>query len=334
MVKPLLQVRDLRIDYRLEDGVMRVVDGISFAVQAGETLGLVGESGCGKSTVAKAVLSMLPANAVVAGGEVLFEGRDILRMGPRELRQLRWRDVAWIPQNAMNALDPVYTVAAQMREAMVIHGERDRVRVRARIVEVCHMVGLKPDRLSAYPHQLSGGMKQRVCIAMALLLSPKLLIADEPTTALDVMLQQQIVSTIRELQQRLHLTVIYISHDIAVVSALCRKLEVMYAGRIVESGRAEQVLGKPTHPYTMGLQQAVPTLRRRKSLVSIPGSPPDPRAPPRGCRFATRCPFRTERCAESEPPFDEVVEGQFARCFYPSQAEAFRNLASLEETWA
>lgn len=334
MVTALLRVRDLRIDYRLEDGVIRVVDGLSFDVRAGETIGLVGESGCGKSTVAKAVLAMLPNNAVVSGGTIEFMGHDTLHLGQRGLRNLRWREIAWIPQNAMNALDPVYTIADQMREAMTIHGERSKNRIRSRILEVCNFVGLKPDRLSAYPHQLSGGMKQRVCIAMALLLNPKLLIADEPTTALDVMLQQQIVRTIRELQERLQLAVIYISHDIALVSALCRSVAVMYAGRIVESGPSEHVLGNPTHPYTMGLRQAVPTLRRRAALVSIPGAPPDPRFPLRGCRFYARCPFGTDLCSVEEPSLDEVSENHLSRCHYNSEAARFRTLAAREETWA
>ncbi|MGH7659515.1 MAG: ABC transporter ATP-binding protein [Vulcanimicrobiaceae bacterium] len=334
MVTPLLSVRDLRIDYRLEDGVIRVIDGLSFDVQAGETIALVGESGCGKSTVAKAVLAMLPNNAVVAGGTVEFMGRDILRLRQRELRDLRWREIAWIPQNAMNALDPVYTFGDQMREVMTIHGERGKERIRNRILEVCEFVGLKPDRLYAYPHQLSGGMKQRVCIAMALLLSPKFLIADEPTTALDVMLQQQIVRTIRQLQERLELTVIYISHDIALVSALCRSIAVMYAGRIVESGRSEHVLRNPAHPYTMGLRQAVPTLRRRTELISIPGAPPDPRFPLNGCRFDSRCPFRTELCGVQEPSLERVSENQLSRCHYNSEAERFRARAARAETWA
>jgi oligopeptide/dipeptide ABC transporter ATP-binding protein len=331
MVKPpLLEVRDLRVDYRLADGAMRVVDGVSFTLEAGETRGLVGESGCGKSTVAKAILSLLPPNAVIAGGEILFDGRDVLRASPRELRELRWREIAWIPQNALNALDPVYTIAAQMREAMAIHGERNR----ARIHEVSELVGLPPDRLYDYPHQLSGGMKQRACIGMALLLNPRLLIADEPTTALDVMLQQQIVRTIRDLQERLRLAVIYISHDISIVAALCRQVAVMYAGKIVEAGPVERVLGSPGHPYTMGLQHAIPTLRRRSALVSIPGAPPDPRVPPPGCRFEPRCPFRTDRCGEEEPDLYEVSDGQAARCFYVAEAERFRALASREETWA
>lgn len=331
MVRPtLLEVRDLRIGFRLGDSVVRVVDGVSFQVGAGETLGLVGESGCGKSTVAKAILSILPANAVIAGGEVVFGGRDILRAGWRELRSLRWREIAWVPQNAMNALDPVYRIADQMREAMAIHGEQGRAR--ARIREVCELVGLKPERLSDYPHQLSGGMKQRACIAMALLLNPKLLIADEPTTALDVMLQQQIVRTIRDLQEKLRLAVIYISHDISIVAALSRSVAVMYAGRIVEAGQTRSVLRTPCHPYTMGLRNAVPALRRR-TLVSIPGAPPDPRVPPGGCRFESRCPFRAERCGDEEPDLYQVNGGQSARCFYVTEARRFRELAGREETW-
>jgi oligopeptide/dipeptide ABC transporter ATP-binding protein len=233
----------------------------------------------------------------------------------------------------MNALDPVYTIAAQMREAMAIHGERGRARTLARIREVSELVGLPPDRLADYPHQLSGRMKQRACIGMALLLNPRLLIADEPTTALDVMLQQQVVRTIRELQERLRLAVIYISHDISIVAALCRKVAVMYAGEIVEAGRVERVLGSPCHPYTMGLQHAVPTPKRRSALVSIPGAPPDPRIPPPGCRFESRCPFRSERCREEEPALYEVNAGQAARCFYVAEAARFRELAARQGTW-
>ena len=329
----LLEIDNLRIAYRTKRGQAHAVDGVSLSIAPGEYLGLVGESGCGKSTIAKAILGILPANGRIAGGAIHFGGRDLGAMGAAEMRAMRWRHIALVPQSAMNGFDPVYTVERQIDEAIRYHADMPAEARRRRIEELFAMVGLEKSRLEDYPHQFSGGMRQRAMIAMAMVLDPDLIVADEPTTGLDVIVQDQIMRRIREIHERQNKTMLLITHDMAVVAENCDKIAVMYAGRVVEYG-GENVFRTPFHPYTLGLCNAFPDLDARGSeLISIPGSPPDLVEPPEGCRFAARCPFATDLCREREPELIEVGPGHVAACHYVSRADEFRRRAKHAETW-
>jgi len=328
----LLDVRNLGIGYRTSRGDAKAVDGISFAIEPGEYLGLVGESGCGKSTIAKTLLGILPDNASISGS-VIFDGTELLGLREAKFRAIRWTGISLVPQSAMNGLDPVYTVGHQIREAIESHrqmlpAERDR-----RIEELFALVGLPKVRLKDYPHQFSGGMRQRAMIAMSMVLDPALIVADEPTTGLDVIVQDQIMRRMREIHERLGKSMLLITHDMALVSENCDKIAVMYAGRVMEYG-GERVFREPHHPYTMGLCAAFPDFDdRRRELISIPGAPPDLLKPPSGCRFHQRCPFATAQCATQEPPAVEIAPGHVAACHYLDRAEEFRARAKDPRTW-
>jgi peptide/nickel transport system ATP-binding protein len=333
-LEDLLSIRDLTVRYRTPQGPVHAVDAVSFSVPRGEVVGLVGESGCGKTTVARALMGVVPRTADILGGPVLFEGRDLIRLSERERRALRWKEMAFIPQTAMNALDPVYRVGRQIEEVLVERGGRSRAQARARAEELFTLVGIDARRLDDYPHQFSGGMKQRASIAMALALEPKLVLADEPVTALDVIVQRQVLDVLKELQARLRLSVVLVTHDISVVAYACDRVVVMYAGRVVESGRVGDVLERPRHPYTMGLNNAFPDLERAAGeLVPIEGSPPNLLDPPKGCRFAARCPFAEARCAAEEPPLRTEADGHAAACWRSDEAAALRPLAGEAATW-
>ena len=330
----ILAIDNLAIRYRTTRGVNRAVDGASFSVPEGAVVGLVGESGCGKTTVARAITGVLPRNATIAGGSIMFRGQELVGLGARAYTDLRWREIAFIPQSAMNSLDPVYRVGTQLGEVLTVRGGFDRARARARSIELFEMVGLNPQRLSDYPHQFSGGMRQRAAIALALALDPKLIIADEPVTALDVIVQRQVLDTIRNLSTHLGLSAIIVTHDISVVAYLCSVVAVMYAGRIVEFGPADRVMREPAHPYTMGLMNASPDLERAgEDLVPIEGSPPSLSEPPPGCRFAERCPFALPACSEAQPPMIDVAPGHRAACIRSGEVGALRTLAREASTW-
>jgi peptide/nickel transport system ATP-binding protein len=325
----LLSVRDLLVSY----GDVHAVDGASFDVAPAEMVGLVGESGCGKTTVARALTGVMAGNAKVTGGSIAFTGRDLLSMTRSEMRAVRWKEIAFVPQSAMNSLDPVYRVERQLLEVIQRGGLRGKA-ARARAVALLDMVGLEPSVMASFPHQLSGGMRQRVAIALALALDPLLIIADEPVTALDVIVQREVLDTLRDLQKRLSLSVIMITHDISVVAYCCDSIVVMYAGQVVESGPSAVLLGGSAHPYTMGLCNAFPDLERAADLlVPIHGVPPDLRRPPRGCRFAPRCPFAVAHCAREAPPLSEVEPGHKVACWRSSDAAALRDRASQAATW-
>ncbi len=331
----LLDVRDLAIHYRTGAGPVQAVDGIDFTVAPGEALGLVGESGCGKTTAAKAMLKLLPPNGLIPRGRIDFAGRDLVPLTGEAMRRVRWKEIAWISQAAMNALDPVYRVGDQILEAMQAHIRIDRREGWARAEDLFRAVGIDPSRLRAYPHEMSGGMKQRAVIAMAMALEPQLLIADEPTTALDVVTQAQILSRLARLRRERGMALLFITHDISVVVQTCDRVAVMYGGRIMETGPVRQVFGAPFHPYTMGLTNAFPTLEgAQRELISIPGTPPDLLNPPAGCRFAERCPFATDRCRAEEPEAHRVGEGRLSACHYPERVEEFRRTAATNAAWA
>ena len=331
----LLSVRDLRVQYTTTAGIVRAVDGADLDVPAGSIVGLVGESGCGKTTLGRALMGVLPGNGSIAGGSIVFEGRDLAAMLERERRALRWRRISFVPQTAMNALDPVQRLRAQMLEVLCERGGMPRPAAGERADTLMRLVGLDPRRLSDYPHQFSGGMRQRASIALALALEPALDIADEPVTALDVTVQRQVLDVIRELQHRMNLAMILITHDMAVVAYACDRAAVMYAGKIVESGSVGTVLETPFHPYTMGLTHAFPDLRAQDvTLLPIEDAPPSLLSPPPGCRFADRCPFAEPSCATAEPPLVTVAPDHLAACWRSDAAVTLRAQALLPETWA
>jgi peptide/nickel transport system ATP-binding protein len=326
----ILDVEDLKIHYSTRAGVVRAVDGASFAVPEGRIVGLVGESGCGKTTAVRAIMGVLAENGYRAGGRLAFKGQAI---DEAATRKLRWRDIAYVPQSAMSSLDPVYTVGNQLVEVLTKRGNASRSAAAKRAAELFDLVGLSERRLADYPHQFSGGMRQRAAIALALALEPSLLLADEPVTALDVIVQRQILDTLRALQQRLKLSIVMVTHDISVVAYLCDDVVVMYAGQVVESGPVRDVLARPRHPYTMGLRNAFPDLMSdAMELVPIHGSPPDLSAPPPGCRFAPRCPFAEAACrTDFGPP--ALKGGHLSACRRDAEADQLRNAALDPATW-
>jgi oligopeptide/dipeptide ABC transporter ATP-binding protein len=332
MTETLLKIDSLQIEYRGKPPT-RAVDRVTLHLAPGENLGLVGESGCGKTTIARAILGLLPRTGSVVGGRLIWEGQDITHHTQAQWSRLRWAEIAIVPQSAMNSLDPVYRMRDQIAEAIQAHELVSRHKAYERAEALCRLVGIEPRRLMDYPHQLSGGMKQRLVIAMALALGPKLIIADEPTTALDVIVQDRILEQVIELQQKLGFAMIYISHDIAVIAETCQKVAVMYAGQIVEYGSTREVLKQPAHPYAMGLKNSFPDLRQPRPLISIPGHPPNLAPPPGGCRFAQRCPFATDFCISTEPPLIEVAPGHLSACHYADQAAELRQRAVLAATW-
>jgi peptide/nickel transport system ATP-binding protein len=331
----ILSIEDLRVEYNSPAGAVRAVDRGTFFVPYGNVVGLVGESGCGKTTLVRAITGIMAPNARITSGHIRFGDRDLVAASPTERRQVLWREIAFVPQSAMNALDPVYRVSSQLREVLIERGGYKSADIGPRIDQLFRMVGLDPRRQRDFPHQFSGGMRQRVSIALALALQPKLLIADEPVTALDVIVQRQVLDTLLDLQQRFALSLILVTHDISVVAYVCDRIVVMYAGQIVEVGPASEVLDRPFHPYTMGLTNAFPDLTRPgDQLVPIPGSPPDLRKEQVGCRFAERCPFALARCRSYDPPLMAVGDNHQASCWRASDALALRLEAREARTWS
>jgi peptide/nickel transport system ATP-binding protein len=334
MAEPLLDVNNLKVYYETERGTVRAVDDVSFSLPVGQNLALVGESGCGKTTAAKAILHLLADNASIRGGEIIFRGRRIDILTEKEFDRLRWNEISVISQSAMNALNPVYRVGDQIIEAIKAHRKIDRRSARQKVKQLFQWVGLAPERARDYPHQFSGGMKQRAIIAMSLALNPALIIADEPTTALDVVMQDQVMEQIVHIQRESASSILLISHDISVVTEVCQHFVVMYAGKVVESCKVEDFHTRPCHPYSMGLILAFPTLEgEAKKLISIPGFPPDLSRELRGCLFRERCPFRQAICEKEDPPDVAVEPGHLSKCHFADQADEMRLLSRKEETW-
>jgi len=316
VAEALLEVRDLQVAYGGDRGVVVPVDHVDLDVAPTEFLGIVGESGCGKSTLLYAIARLLgpPLGGDIVGGSILFRGREMATLSDRELRHIRWRELSVVMQSAMNALNPVLSIEAQMRDACKAHSDMRPGEIRERSREVLRLVGIDPIHLGSYPHQLSGGMRQRAMIAMALLFTPDLVIMDEPTSALDVVAQRSLMRQIKQLQEQLGFAVIFVTHDMSLVSHFSDRLLVMYAGQVVELGPTRQLFDTPLHPYTQGLLDAFPSVRGPKvALTGIPGSPPDLADPPPGCRFAPRCPFVSDRCLDAPPPVYEI-DGDLVRC--------------------
>jgi oligopeptide transport system ATP-binding protein len=331
--EPLLRVEDLRVQFRTGRGVVHAVNGISFEIGRGDTLGIVGESGCGKSVSSLALLGILARNGRVAGGRALFEGRDLLRLSDAQLRHVRGREIAMIFQDPMTSLNPVLTIGRQIREALQTHFGMDKAAATRRAADLVDQVGIPSAelRLKDYPHQFSGGMRQRAMIAMALACEPKLLIADEPTTALDVTIQAQILDLLRKLVVDHDTALIMITHDLGVVAGMCERVNVMYAGLFVETGSASQLFARPRHPYTLGLLQSVPRLdsARRQRLQPIEGAPPNLLRPPSICPFAPRCRFEVEQSREEVPPLRELEPGHQVACFNPVPVEEWERTRAV-----
>ena len=303
--------------YSTTEGAVRAVDDVSFQLRRGETLGVVGESGCGKTSLAMALLKLLPDNAKIIKGHVYFNGRDLVPLSEHEMRRYRWKGISMIFQAAMNSLDPVYRVGDQIIEAILAHDRTPAEAARRKVRELFALVGLEEGLIDRYPHEYSGGMRQRAVIAMALACDPDVVIADEPTTALDVLVQDKILRELRAIQHDLNMSMIYISHDIAAVAEMSHRIAVMYAGKIVELGETAQILQSPLHPYTKALMSAFPSLKGEKQMLeALPGEPPNLVSPPSGCRFHPRCPYATSVCRENEPPLEFHRDHEMA-CWHP-----------------
>ena len=315
----LLEVKDLTMHYHTRKGPVYAVDNVSFTVGYGESLGLVGESGCGKTSIAITLLKLLPETADILSGEIFLNGIDLVPLTEREINRFRWRDISMVFQAAMNSLNPVYTVEEQILEAMYQHTpDLSDEEMSQKIDQLFELVGLDPSFKDQFPHQYSGGMRQRAVIAMALSCDPDIIIADEPTTALDVIVQDSLLKQIREIQDQLNMAMIYISHDVGVIAEVSDRVGVMYAGKMVEMALTGEIFHRPIHPYTMALMSSFPSIVGEKTeLTTLPGEPPDLLDPPPGCRFHPRCPFATEICHEQLPEFKDHGDGHFAACWHP-----------------
>jgi oligopeptide/dipeptide ABC transporter ATP-binding protein len=326
--RPLLSVDGLEVRFWTGRGIIHAVNGVSFDIAPGETLGIVGESGCGKSVTSLALLGILPRAGRATAGTAMFGGQDLLQLSDDDLRMIRGKEIAMIFQDPMTSLNPVLTIGSQIREPLETHFGMDRKEANKRAAELIDRVGIpgSKTRLKDYPHQFSGGMRQRAMIAMALACEPKLLIADEPTTALDVTIQAQILDLLRELVAERNTALILITHDLGVVAGMCQRVNVMYGGMFMETGSARQVFERPRHPYTLGLLQSVPRLdaARKSALHPIEGNPRDMLSPPRACPFQPRCRYDVEESSKSVPPLVELEPGHMVACFNPVPAEEWQ----------
>ncbi|MGE5124407.1 MAG: ABC transporter ATP-binding protein [Acidobacteriaceae bacterium] len=316
---PLLSIRNLTLEYKTRKGYVSAVDDVSFDLMAGQVMGLVGESGCGKTTIAMALMRLSPDNAIIRQGEILLDGQDLLKFNEQQMRDVRWARISMVFQAAMNALDPVYRVGDQIVEALDRHQDgMSAAQKHDSVVELFKLVGIDPKMVSRYPHEFSGGMRQRAVIAMALACNPSLVIADEPTTALDVIVQDQVLRELGRIQKTLHMSMIYISHDIAVIAEVADIVGVMYAGCMVEKAPTLTIFHSPRHRYTEALLSAFPSIAGPKiELCALPGDPPDLLMPPSGCRFHPRCAYAIEKCSQEKPPLTQAEYGHWAACWNP-----------------
>lgn len=318
----LLEVQNLTTHYSIMRGWVRAADDVSFEVRKGEAFGLVGESGCGKTTIALSLLKILPPGGKIRKGKIIFDGTDIVPLSNEQMRKYRWKHISIVFQGAMNALNPVFKVGDQIAEAIKTHeAQTSQSEIRGRVGALLELVGIDASRADHYPHEFSGGMRQRALIAMALAVNPQLLIADEPGTALDVIVQAQVLRLMRQLKEKLGLSMILISHDLSIIAETCERAAIMYAGKVVEYGDIESIFKNPLHPYTQGLIGAFPSIKgEKKKLTSIPGQPPDLLNPPPACRFHPRCPYVMDVCKKVEPPLLQQGPGEhYAAChLYPS----------------
>lgn len=321
MADNLLSIKNLAVAYHTDDAIIHAVNGINLDIKKGETLGLVGETGAGKTTIAKSILRILPnPQAEIVSGEIVFNGENILQISEKEMRRIRGNKIAMIFQDPMTALNPIQTVGDQIAEAIKRHNNVSRSEAQKHACDMLELVGIKMERYDEYPHEFSGGMKQRVVIAMALTCNPSLLLADEPTTALDVTIQAQVLELMQDLRNKLNTAVIMITHDLGVVADFCERVAVIYAGEVVESGKVEQIFDNPQHPYTIGLFNSLPRLdSKERRLKPIKGLMPNPSNLPEGCLFAERCPRATEECKKARPVPTAVEPDHFVKCIHLSK---------------
>lgn len=319
MGERLVEIRNLRTHFYTEEGIVPAVDGVNLYIKRGETLGVVGESGCGKSVTSLSIMRLIPnPPGKVVDGEILFEGQDLLKKSEAEMRRIRGNEISMIFQEPMTSLNPVYTIGDQISESIQLHQGLSRKEAMEKAIEMLRLVGipLPERRVKEYPHQLSGGMRQRVMIAMALSCNPKLLIADEPTTALDVTIQAQILELMRKLKKELGMAIMLITHDLGVVAEMCERVVVMYGGKVVEEADVISIFKNPLHPYTEGLLRSIPRMdEETEKLHVIEGVVPNPLHLPKGCRFHPRCPYATDQCREAQPKLEQVAPGRFVACF-------------------
>ncbi len=328
----LLEVQDLKVHFKIQNGWVKAVDGVSFTIDSGETMGLVGESGCGKTTAAYAITQLLPPNGYIKGGGIYYKGINLLKISMKkdgrlddyneDIRKIRWKEISMIFQGAMNAFNPVFRVGDQIIEAILLHEDIEEDQAKERTKELFRFVGIPEDRIGNYPHEFSGGMKQRAMIALALALRPSFIIADEPTTALDVITQDRVLAEIKKLQDQLRMAMMIITHDVSVVAETANKIAVMYAGRIMEIGTTTQVFKNTAHPYTAGLLGSFPSIEGpKKRLISIPGTPPDLVNPPSGCPFHPRCRYAQQICTDVVPPGIETDKGHLSYCHFAKELQ-------------
>jgi len=325
--KPILQIRDLRVYFDTDEGLVKSVDGVNLQITKGTTLGLVGESGCGKSVTCLSIPRLIPCPpGIMAGGEIIYKGTDLLTLPEKDMESIRGNDISMIFQEPMTSLNPVFTIGDQIKETIMLHQKKNAADARELAIQILRKVGIpSPEiRIDEYPHQMSGGMKQRVMIAMALSCNPELLIADEPTTALDVTIQAQILDLMQSLQDELGMSILMVTHDLGVVANIASHVAIMYASKIVEYGSADDIFGNPRHPYTLGLFTSIPVIGRKKEhLYVIPGTVPNPLAFPDGCKFWPRCLFSEERCRTQEPQLTDVMEGHTVACHFSKSIDKY-----------
>jgi len=333
----LLEIENLRTHYQTEKGTVKAVDGVSFSIDEDEVFGLAGESGCGKTTLIRTIMRLLPNSARVLADRLSFRGQDLLRLPDREYREeILWKEISLVPQSAMASLNPVQRVGAQVVEAIEAHSSMSRKEASKRTEQLFEFVGLQAGLTRSYPHEFSGGMRQRALIAMSLALNPSLIIMDEPTTGLDVLVQERILRKLAEIrtQVKKKKAILLITHDISVIAEMSDRIGIMYAGRMMESSSALDIFNEPFHPYTLGLKNAFPTIKAPdKKLISIPGSPPNLIEDMKGCVFSPRCPFAIPECDAERPEFREVKPRHFAACIRSDHVEEFRQRAGDKETW-
>jgi len=331
----LLNIKNLRTHYHISEGVVRAVDGVSISLEEDQVFGLAGESGCGKSTLIRTIMRLIPPTAEVSADELSYKGLDLLALSDKEYREkILWKEISLVPQSAMNSLNPVYRVGHQIVEAIQAHDSMSSKDALERVGRLFESVGLQPELTRNYPHEFSGGMRQRAMIAMSLALDPGLIIMDEPTTGLDVLVQERILRELKQIRQKSAAAIFLITHDISVIAEMSDRIGIMYAGRIMEQADAVELFEEPFHPYTLGLKNAFPSIRAlERELISIPGSPPNLIEDIPGCVFAFRCPFAIEACQETRPPDLEIKPNHFVHCIRTDHVEEFRARAGDKKTW-
>jgi len=331
----LLRTKNLKVHYRTSTGIVKAVDDVSLHVKENEVFGLIGESGCGKSTLIRTIMRLIPENAITSFDEFSFRGQDLKSLSAKEYRNnILWRGISLVPQSAMNSLNPVFRVGDQIIEVIRAHTDMPKEEAKKRVEELFKDVGLQPELTRSYPHEFSGGMRQRAMIAMSLALDPSLIIMDEPTTGLDVLVQERILRELKAIRKKSAASIFLISHDISVIAEMSDRIGIMYAGRIMEQAGAMEMFNEPWHPYTLGLKNAFPSIRTMDSeLISIPGSPPNLIDDIPGCVFAYRCPFAISECQKVRPPDIEIKPNHFVHCIRTDDVEEFRKLAGDKKTW-